>query len=375
MKRILVLNYEFPPLGGGAGNATYYLLKEFAKNNKIFIDLVTSSIGEYKEEQFSDNIKIYYLNIGKKGLLHYQKQKDLLIYSWKTYWFCKKLKNKEKYDLIHAFFGIPCGFIALLLKLPYIVSLRGSDVPFYNKRFFWLDKYIFQYLSKLIWRKAESVVTNSQGLKNLANQILPTKNINIIYNGVDMVQFRPISKKNNELVFLSTSRLIKRKGVEYLIYAFLDFIKLYKNCKLLILGDGDLKSYLMQLVNKSEFKKNIFFLGTIDHKNLHEYYQQSDVFILPSLNEGMSNSILEAMASGLAVITTDTGGTKELINENNGIIIDKHNARSIYLAMENLYLNKKLLNKIKISNREKVINFSWKNIANQYLTLYLNQYD
>ena len=62
---ILLLNYEFPPLGGGAGNATYYLLKEFSKFNDLEVDLVTSSIDKNKEEQFADNIKIYYLDIGK----------------------------------------------------------------------------------------------------------------------------------------------------------------------------------------------------------------------------------------------------------------------------------------------------------------------
>ena len=73
-----MLNYEFPPLGGGAGNATYYLLKEFSKYDDIEIDFVTSSIDEFKEEKFSKNITIYYLDIGKKGNLHYQSNKNLL---------------------------------------------------------------------------------------------------------------------------------------------------------------------------------------------------------------------------------------------------------------------------------------------------------
>src|SRR3989344_4881417 len=136
MKRVLVLNYEFPPLGGGAGNATYYLLKEFAKYPDLEIDLVTSSVDTFRVEKFAGNITIHFLNIGKRGNLHYQTNQKLLMYSWKSYWYSKKLMEEKEYDLCHAFFGIPCGYVAMMLRLPYIVSLRGSDVPFYNKRFY-----------------------------------------------------------------------------------------------------------------------------------------------------------------------------------------------------------------------------------------------
>ena len=124
MKKILILNYEFPPLGGGAANATYYLLKEFSKFPDLELDLVTSSVDKFRIEQFAPNIRIHYLDINKKGNLHYQSIKDLLTYSWKSLKYCKKLKQEAKFDLIHAFFSSPCGYIAMKLKIPYIVSLR-----------------------------------------------------------------------------------------------------------------------------------------------------------------------------------------------------------------------------------------------------------
>jgi hypothetical protein len=80
-RRILMLNYEFPPLGGGAGNATFYLLKEFSKNKNIKIDLITSSVDQYREEKFSENINIHFLDIGKKGELHNQSLKNLLSFN------------------------------------------------------------------------------------------------------------------------------------------------------------------------------------------------------------------------------------------------------------------------------------------------------
>jgi len=135
--RVLMLNYEYPPIGGGASNATYYLLKEFAIRRNIEVDLVTSSPNtKFKKEELGDNIVIHKLPIGKKKL-HYWTQREILAYSKRAYKYIKKLMQIKKYDVTHAFFGIPSGAIAYLFKkeIPYVVSLRGSDVPGFNKRF------------------------------------------------------------------------------------------------------------------------------------------------------------------------------------------------------------------------------------------------
>jgi hypothetical protein len=78
-----MLNYEFPPLGGGAGNANYFLFKELAKVDNLKIDLVTSSVSSFRIENFLQNINIHYLDIGKQGNLLYQSNEDLLRYSYK----------------------------------------------------------------------------------------------------------------------------------------------------------------------------------------------------------------------------------------------------------------------------------------------------
>ena len=118
---ILLLNYEYPPIGGGASNATYYILKEFSKIRNIKIDVITSSVSSFEIINFSSNIKIHRLDIGKNGNLHYQSNKELLLFSWKAYWYVKNKLKINEYDLIHAFFGIPCGYLAMKLNIPYIV--------------------------------------------------------------------------------------------------------------------------------------------------------------------------------------------------------------------------------------------------------------
>ena len=363
--KILMLNYEFPPLGGGAGNATNYLLKEFSNFNDLEIDLVTSSIDEYKEERFANNINIYYLDIGKKNNLHYQNNKDLLRYSWQAYWFCKKLIRQQKYDLTHVFFGIPCGFIAMKLDLPYLVSLRGSDVPFYNKRFYWLDKLIFKKLSRKIWRRAKAVIANSQGLKKLAQKANPNQKIETIHNGVNIKQFKPGINKNREatIKLISTGRLIERKGYKYLIRALQNL----DNIELTLVGGGNQQENLRELAER--LNVNIKFYGGVDHQMIPLLLKKATIFILPSLNEGMSNSILEAMACGLPLITTDTGGSTELVR-GNGFIVSKASPKALREAIVKYIENPLLIHEHGSQSRKIAEEMSWISVANAYRDIY-----
>lgn len=367
MKRILMLNYEFPPLGGGAGNATYYLLKEFSKIDDLQIDLVTSSVNRYKKEQFSSNIKIHYLNIGKKGNLHYQSKKDLLEYSWKAYFFSKRLIKNQRYDFIHAFFGIPCGYIAMKLSLPYIVSLRGSDVPGHNPKFNKIY-FLLSPLLKKIWEKARFIVANSEDLKNTALKFYSEARIDVIPNGVDWDGFRPnpARRRNNIFRVLYVGRFHKIKGINYLIDAFKQFAQERNDVELVLVGEGPLYAGVKK--ENSSFKK-IRILGRKEQSELIKIYQRSDVFVLPSLNEGMSNTLLEAMACGLAVIATNTGGAKELLGRD-GIIMKKENSQEIFQGLEKLYSNRELLRNMKIQSRQKAKKMSWEEGARKYLDIY-----
>lgn len=365
-----MLNYEFPILGGGAGNAAFYTLKEFSKYKKLQIDLITTSIDNYKEQKFSPNIHIYYLNIGKKGEnLNYQSLKDLSIYSLKAFFKAKELLKKNNYDLIHAFFGVPCGLIAMLLGKPYLVSLRGSDVPFFNPRFYWPDKLIFQYLSRKIWGRARFVIANSQGLKKMALKISPKQKINIVYNGVDNNFYKPFKHIKKENLILFVGRLIQRKGAEYLIEAFGQIAQDFPNYRLWLVGDGPDKSKLIKLGKKYHFGDKIKFIKVKNKKELVKIYNKAKIYILPSLNEGMANTVLEAMACGLPIIQTDTGGSEELVKKN-GIIIKKKNPEEIVKALEICLKKEKLMLQMGRESRKIAQFFSWKKSAQAYLNFY-----
>ncbi|PKM91648.1 hypothetical protein CVU82_00345 [Candidatus Falkowbacteria bacterium HGW-Falkowbacteria-1] len=365
MKRILILNYEFPPLGGGAGNATHYLLREFSGYHDLEIDLVTSSVDEFKIEKIYKNVTVHFLNIGKKNKrLHYQTLKDILVYSFKAYFYSKKLKKRKNFDFCHAFFGIPCGYIAMKLELPYIISLRGSDVPFYSKRFYFLDKILFKRLSFKLWKNAKKVIANSEDLMLLALEVNKNQKIVVIGNGVDTQEFKPLEKKlfTRPIKAISTGRLIERKGYEFLIEA----ISGLQEMELELIGDGRIKDKLKKIAKEKNV--NIKFLGKKSHDQIASYLQRADIFVLPSLNEGMSNSILEAMSCGLPIIMTDTGG-KELI-KNNGFIVKKGSAEELKLALTRFVNEPRLILEMGKNSRELAEKISWKIASREYRKIY-----
>ncbi len=440
--KILILNYEYPPLGGGAATATENILRQFAEQEDLEVDLVTSSAGKARTEQLAPNIRIHFLDIGKQGDLHNQSQKDLLVYSWKAFWKSRRLLSEQHYDVTHAFFGIPCGFLALMLnvfapktqglegatesgfgsesqspqpsafaqkiqrdkllrkgasrrhKIPFVVSLRGSDVPFYSEKYYWLDRLFFSWLSRIIWQKAAAVIANSEDLKKLALKNSPKQKIGVIYNGVDCERFKALEGDSDEVksslqqkndhsqsfqkreagggfTVVSTSRIIARKGMDCLVRAAISLARQYPNFKLLLAGGGDqLKDELIQLVKEERLEEQIQFVGNIERDKIADFYRRGDVFALPSLNEGMSNSLLEAMASGLAVVATKTGGTAELVDESSGLIVKKKSAQSIQIALEKLYQNREKLATMKSKSRQKAEQMSWKKVAEEYQGLY-----
>ncbi|VVB53036.1 Glycosyltransferase Gtf1 [uncultured archaeon] len=367
---VLFLNYEYPPIGGGAGNATKYLLNEYSKIKELRVDLITSALGDrIEEEKISENISLIQLPIRKKDI-HFWTQRETISYALAAQKYIKK--SGVKYEVCHAFSGVPCGFIAQeqRKKQPYIVSLRGSDVPGFNNRF--ALQYVFlKPLIRRMWKHASAVVANSEGLKELALKTNPNQKIDVIPNGIDTAEFKPGKKKNDTFRIITVSRLIERKGIHHLIDAAPKVLKENPDTEFVIIGEGDLEQNLKEQVKMLGIEKNIKFMGYMPHEKLPEIYANSSVFVLPSQNEGMSNTIMEAMAAGLPVITTETGGSKELIKDGiNGKIIKQNNSQEIADAIISYAQDKNKIMSHGHSSREKALNMSWENVAKNYAEKY-----
>lgn len=369
--RILFINYEFPPIGGGGANANACLFEEYAKHPGVEIDCVTSCLGRDDcIEKIAGNITLYRLAINKSAL-HYWTQREVLWWLLRAYWKCRKLTVTRKYDLCHAFFGFPSGAIASALRgrFPYLISLRGSDVPGFNPRF--SNQYVvLKPLFRWIWRGADQVIANSCGLKELAHRFMPELPISVVPNGIAADEFFPPEIRDvTGPHLLCVSRLVERKGVQDLIEAFPYLDKRIPGTQLTIVGEGDLLPRLQRRVIDLGLSEQIRFAGYVAHDQLPQMYRQADVFVQPSFYEGMSNTVLEAMASGLPIVATGQGGVEELCREN-ARMVRYADPQALAKVLAELLADRAKCQEMGEISRTIALDFSWAKVAGSYLRMY-----
>jgi len=208
----------------------------------------------------------------------------------------------------------------------------------------------------------------SNNLKNLAQRTFDRINIQVIYNGVDADKFKPVINENSNLTILFVGRLIKRKGIKYLLRAFKEVHDEYKSCELTIVGEGPKRKYLENLCKQMNIESGVNFLGGIKYKDIANVYKKASIVVLPSLEESLGNVTLEAMASGLPLITTNTGAA-ELIDKN-GFIVNKRDYKQIKKAIIEYIKNPELRRKHGQQSREIAEKMSWSNSAKAYIEIY-----
>lgn len=311
MKRILLLNYEFPPLGGGASPVSFGIAMGLSKTGNFDIDVVTMGYkGLPAFEEINNHFRIHRVKCVRK--------RKEICQPWEqaTYLVSALVKSsllisRKHFDLCHTHFIIPTGILALTLKklfhLNYIVTAHGSDVPKFNPdRFIFAHKFTKPLLNTVLCN-ADKVVTGSQYLANLIhNTINPLVKIHVINQGISITK-SPILPK--EKIILSSGRLLRRKGFHYLINLMKSHTSDYE---IHICGDGPMRNTLEKMAQSSKTK--IIFHGWLNNNS--QYYkkllQRASIFCLLSERENASVALLEAMNAGCAIVTTRTPGCIEL---------------------------------------------------------------
>lgn len=357
-----MINYEYPPVGGGTANANYYFIKELAKYEELIVDLITVKPSPgILIENFSKNIHLHKIGIHKKDL-HHWKGSEMLEWCLLAYFYIKNLHKKNNYDICHCWNGWPPGFFGYLYrkKVPYIIALRGNDVPGYEVRFRFLERIILKDLSRVIWKNSSMITANSEELVQLAQHTLRCK-IAVIPNGVDTDDFFPKAYEEFRipLTLISTNRLGQRKGHIYLIRA----LRKTKGYRLILVGQG---SEIENLKRESK-GLDVEFRGYVQHADLNRELHRADIYISTSLVEGMSNATLEAMAAGLPVISTNVGGIGKMI-DGNGVVIKKTADVDMIVESLDYYLNDlSLIPQHGKRSRQIAEQMSWKSVVERYV--------
>ncbi len=280
------------------------------------------------------------------------------------------LMRRFKPDVTFAFFGLPSGAVAWLLKVlarvPYVVSLRGGDVPGFRPYDFWLYHKIAVPWLHLIWRAASVVVANSRGLYDLARAFNSRVGISIVPNGVDLDEFRPSSRDWSAPRLLSVGRVVYQKGYDIAVRALADLKDL--PWEWTIAGDGPQLPALQRLLHEQGLTDRVRFPGWESAGEVKRQYAEANLFVHPSRHEGMSNALLEAMASELPVIATRISGNEELVLDGEtGLLVPVDDPLALGASLRRLILDPELREQMARAGRRRVErSFGWTRVAEEY---------
>jgi glycosyltransferase involved in cell wall biosynthesis len=283
------------------------------------------------------------------------------------------LMSSFKPDVTLAFFGIPSGVVAWLLKafykIPYIVSLRGGDVPGFRPYDFHIYHRLMAPFLRMIWKNAVTIVANSNGLRQLASVFDARFEIPVIPNGVDLESYTWAERDWSFPRLLSVGRIVHQKGLDLAMRALGELKEFHWEWR--IVGDGPHLHILQSLAKELGIENRVHFLGWQSREQLIDSYKEANVFLFPSRHEGMPNAMLEAMASGLPVIASCIAGSEELVLDGKtGYLFPSEDIESLRTALKKILSDPALREQMGRAGRlHTETNYSWESTARQYALL------
>lgn len=343
-RKILIFSLAYYPIEGGAEIAVKEITSRI-NANEIEFDIVTLRFDySHPEREKIGNCTVYRIDTSKN------------LYPFKAFFLAKKLHRDKSYDCLWAVMANWAGFAALFFKLrfpqvPYVLTLQEGDPIPYIKRKVWFIYPLF----KKIFLYADVIQVISKYLADWAQDMGYKGRVEVIPNGVNTERFENQNPKmrTDIVTLITTSRLVEKNAVGDIIDA-LGFLP--ENVSLKILGEGPLESELKLKAKKlKSYEARVEFLGHVPNDELPKYLHEADIFIRPSLSEGMGNSFIEAMAAGLPVIATAVGGIVDFLRDGEtGLFCQVKNPASIATQVRRLLENENLKNVI-VENAKKMV--------------------
>ena len=369
--RILIINSEYPPIGGGAGNASAQIANQLEKLGHI-VTVVTSRFEKLPHKEQNDNVNIYRIPSLRRRQDRSNPLEQIIFILSASFWTLSLIPH-FKPNATLAFFGVPSGAIAWLIKLvyqiPYVISLRGGDVPGFRPYDFHVYHKLIAPFLRTIWKNASAIIANSNGLRQLAHTFDSRFVIPIIPNGVDLELYKTIDRDWSPPRLLSVGRIVHQKGLDLAMHALGGLKDL--NWEWHIAGDGPQMGALQSLAQELDIDDRVVFLGWQSRPQIIESYRKSNVFLFPSRHEGMPNAILEAMASGLPVIATCIAGNEELvIDSKTGYLVPSEDIETLQETLKKILNDSALRQQMGIASRRRAEeSYSWESTAQQYALL------
>jgi glycosyltransferase involved in cell wall biosynthesis len=353
---------------GGAERVIALLSNYFSKDDSVSILTLTKSKDAYKLDSSVKRLHVDKTSYKSDNRIKKMFRKLSLARLFRL----KKIIIAEKPDAIISFLPEPslrlmfiAKFSRRIRKIPKIISIRNDPIKEYGS-------FLIKNIMRHLYKKVDGMVYQTGDAKKFFKDIIKTKNQITIPNPIDEnVLLNPEADECRNNYIVSVGRLEAQKNHEMLIGAFYDTLKMSEHDYVLkIYGEGSRRDDLERLINELHLNDRVFLEGQVD--DVAQKLNDARIFALSSHYEGMPNALMEAMAMGLACISTDCpcGGPRTLIQDGkNGVLVKNNDRKALSLALNRLICDAKSRKKmaknavlIRKSNNVNIIADRWKTL-------------
>jgi L-malate glycosyltransferase len=365
--RILVIIHEFPPIGGGGGRAAYDICTTLARRGHEIM-VLTAHVHGLPFEEIQNGIRI--VRVPSFRTERFRATFGVMLaYILAGLWAGLPLIKRHRPEIIHAHFAVPSGSLAWLFSvltgIPYILTAHLGDVPGgvpekTNAWFRWLLPFTYP-----IWNRAKRVIAVSQFTRQLALDNYKVA-IDVIPNGADLKHLSPLEIKINQpprLVF--AGRFVAQKNTLAIVQILSQLKDLDWHCAML--GDGPLFEEVKMEIERQGMQDRFELSGWITPEDVLQWFSKSDILFMPSLSEGLPVVGVQALAKGLALVVSDIGGFKDLVDEGkNGHLIECDDLPGFGSKLRLLLTDPEKLYQYRSQSLQKALRFDNEDIGQSY---------
>ena len=365
--RILVISYEFPPVGGGGGHVARDICRELRRRGHE-IHVLTSHYSGLPRQENQDGVFIERVPAIRRWLF----RADMLTmgaFVLSGIWGGLRSLRAWRPDVIHVHFAVPSGPVAWIISrlsgIPYVLTAHLGDVPngVPEKTAGWF-RWIFPFTPP-IWKDAAAAVAVSEHTRQLALQCYPV-NVRVIPNGIELPA--PASAAihvNDPPRIIFAGRFVPQKNPLQIIHTLASLRDLPWQCNLI--GDGPLLANIEQAIQDRGLQERIGLAGWVDPKHVVEHLSASDILFMPSISEGLSIIAIQALNAGLAIVASDIGGFIDLVSPGeNGYLVRIDQPQGYEAALRRLLSDPARLRAFRLASQQKAPAFDIGNVTAEY---------
>lgn len=382
---ICFLTRRFPPAVSGMSTFARNLIKHLSIQNHN-ITIVSQYRGDTKDNVYRDGPPEFIPGALVIGMQQYAEEKegDFETDIDRLVQMIGQLHREYSFDLVHAQYGYPPGFAALLASrqfdIPTVVSIQGGDGHWVGK----CCQYHRKVMQAVLNYSDEIVVgTKSFGEEVKKNNLIE-REFRIVPGATDASHFIPVTSKakialrkkykipTEPRIVLYHGRIDRRKGLGDLISALSILNNGGLNFQFVLSGVGPDKGFIESLLVQNDLQNKTTILGYVEYERANEIYSLADVYCMPTLGEGFSNTIVEALASGLPVISTRVVGVKDVFeNTRSVVLVKEHEVDRLASELERLIQDTDLRIEMGEHGRDLVTEqYSWEKASHQFIDIY-----